>query len=100
MNLLKERIVNRRTCKKCGEIYNLKTKPLAADGSCKKCGSTEIQHRKDDTEEVVANRLNVFKESNDPIIEFYKNKNCLIDLNAQQSEDQVFEDIKKIIDNF
>jgi adenylate kinase len=100
LGLIKERIVNRRTCKKCGEIYNLITKPLAVNGTCKKCGPLgEIVHRKDDTEEVVDNRLKVFKEMTDPIVHYYKSKGVLIELDAQQEESKVFENLKKIINS-
>lgn len=48
--ILISRIVNRRSCPKCGEIYNLKFKPTKVEGICDKCG-TELTQRKDDNEE-------------------------------------------------
>ena len=100
LGVIKDRIVNRRTCKKCGEIYNLKTKPLGLNGECLKCGSVDIVHRKDDTEEVVATRLEVFKQGNDPILSYYKSQKVLVEVNAQQVESEVFNDLKKIIEGF
>ncbi len=98
LSVLKERIVNRRTCKSCGEIYNVKTKPFAEDGSCLKCGSREIVQRKDDTESVVDNRLNVFRDTFEPILKFYKESGRLLEVNAQQDEGAVFNDLKKLIE--
>lgn len=98
LSVLKERIVNRRTCKSCGEIYNVKTKPFAANGSCLKCGSTDIVQRKDDTESVVDNRLNVFKDTFGPILDYYKSTGRLLEVNAQQEEAAVFNDLKKLIE--
>jgi adenylate kinase len=98
LSVLKERIVNRRTCKSCGEIYNVKTKPFSTDGSCLKCGSKDIVQRKDDTEEVVDNRLNVFRDTFEPILEFYKSTGRLLEINAQQEELAVFSDLKKLIE--
>lgn len=98
LSVLKERIVNRRTCKSCGEIYNVKTKPFAANGSCLKCGSLDIVQRKDDTEAVVDNRLNVFKDTFEPILNYYKSTARLLEVNAQQEEAAVFNDLKRLIE--
>ena len=98
LSVLKERIVNRRTCKSCGEIYNVKTKPFAANGSCLKCGSLDIVQRKDDTEAVVDNRLNVFKDTFEPILDYYKSTARLLEVNAQQEEAAVFNDLKRLIE--
>src|SRR5690606_4206001 len=53
LNILAERLINRRTCADCGEIYNLKSKPPKTDGVCDKCGGHNLQQRKDDNEETV-----------------------------------------------
>jgi adenylate kinase len=98
LSVLKDRIVNRRTCKKCGEIYNLKTKPYGNSGECLKCGNLEILQRKDDTEEVVTNRLNVFKDTFEPVMNYYRAKHNLLEVNAQQDEQAVFEELKKLIE--
>lgn len=98
LSVLKERIVNRRTCKSCGEIYNVKTKPFGSNGACLKCGSMDIVQRKDDTEEVVDNRLNVFKDTFEPILKFYNESGRLMEVNAQQDESAVFNDLKKLIE--
>lgn len=100
LDVIKDRVVNRRTCKNCGEIYNIKTKPFGNSGECLKCGSLDIVHRKDDTEEVVVTRLEVFKNGNDPILNYYKSQDVLVSVNAQQTESEVFNDIKKIIESF
>jgi adenylate kinase len=98
LSVLKERIINRRTCKSCGEIYNVKTKPFASNGSCLKCGSFELIQRKDDTESVVDNRLNVFRDTFEPILKYYRESGRLFEVNAQQDESAVFNDLKKLIE--
>ncbi len=97
LSILKERIINRRTCKDCNEIYNLITKPLSSDGSCLKCGSKNIAHRKDDTSEVVENRLKVFSETFDPILDYYRQSGRLLEVDAQQAVDKVFNDLVNLI---
>jgi adenylate kinase len=97
LSILKERIVNRRTCKECNEIYNLVTKPLSADGSCLKCGSKNIVHRKDDAPEVVENRLKVFSETFEPILDYYRQSGRLLEVDAQQTVEKVFSDLVSLI---
>ena len=71
LGVLKERLVNRRMCKDCGEIYNLISKALSS-WKCDSCGSSNLYQRDDDKEETVGKRLEVFKETIDPVLEFYK----------------------------
>ena len=67
------RAINRRTCEnpECKEIYNLRDNPPKVEGICDKCGSNLYQ-RKDDNEETVANRLRVYHDQTEPLIEYYK----------------------------
>jgi adenylate kinase len=90
---LVERLTNRRTCKGCGSIYNLISKKPKVTGVCDQCGSTELMQRADDKEEVIINRLTVFKETVDPIISYYQDLGRLIKVDAQASEDEIFKQI-------
>ena len=80
-----DRIVKRRTCPNpdCRAIYNLDFKPPMQEGICDKCGSKLIQ-RADDNEETVRERLRVYHETSENLIEFYKNQDILytVKLNA------------------
>ncbi|MBN2083031.1 adenylate kinase [bacterium] len=69
-NLL-ARIVNRRFCSKCGEIYNLISKPPKQAGICDNDGA-ELTQRKDDTEEVFGTRLKVYLEETKPVLDYYR----------------------------
>ena len=62
LEILIERIINRRVAPKSGEIYNLITRPPKVSGKCDVSGE-DLVHRKDDNEETVRNRMNVFKEN-------------------------------------
>lgn len=67
---LVRRLTARRTCSKCGHIYNLVFNPPALEGICDHDGSPLI-HRSDDTVETVVNRLQVYKNQTKPLIEHY-----------------------------
>ena len=71
-----ERLSGRRVCDKCGESYHLVNLPPKKDGICDKCGGNLV-HRKDDTEEVVADRLKTYHEQTQPLIDYYKEKKIL-----------------------
>lgn len=97
-SVLASRIVDRRTCGSCGEIYNLKTKAPKVANVCDKCGSTEpLKQRKDDTEDVVVNRLKIFSDSVEPMLAFYKSKGMLVEIDASKEEKAVFSDLEKVI---
>ncbi|MBT5094878.1 MAG: nucleoside monophosphate kinase, partial [Halobacteriovoraceae bacterium] len=77
LGVLKDRLVNRRTCKDCGVIYNLLFNAPKTEGVCDSCGGTNLEHRKDDNEETVSNRLQVFKDQVEPILAHYEAKGTL-----------------------
>lgn len=93
---LAARLINRRTCGSCGEIYNLISKAPKVEGVCDKCGKSELTQRKDDNEETVVTRLNVFKESIKPILDYYEKEDRLVTINASGSPEEIFEKIKKV----
>lgn len=91
------RIVNRRSCADCNEIYNLVNKPPKNDGKCDKCGGS-LQHRKDDNVDTVQNRMNVFKSEIDPILAYYDDKQQLRRVDASIDPQTTFSQIKRILE--
>lgn len=90
--LLVDRAVGRRICKDCGQTYHLIFNKPSKEGICDKCGG-ELYQRKDDTEETVANRINVYQEQTQPLIEYYTKKGIILDINGEQPIDKVGSDI-------
>jgi adenylate kinase len=88
-----ERLTNRRTCKNCGAIYNLISKKPKVMGVCDQCGSTELVQRADDKEEVISNRLKVFKETIDPVLKYYQDLGRLMKVDADESVDKIYSQI-------
>ena len=95
-NLLMERIVNRRMCKKCGKIYNLKSLPPKQDGICDEC-KAELYQRSDDNEEVASKRFDTYNTQTAPLVEYYKNKGLLVDVDGNKSPNEIYRDILGII---
>jgi adenylate kinase len=93
MNKLVERLTNRRTCKDCGAIYNLKSKMPKVMGVCDQCGSTNLVQRADDKEEVIKNRLQVFQDTISPVLEYYQDLGRLMKVDAEMSVDEIFNQI-------
>ncbi|MDK0931220.1 adenylate kinase [Clostridium perfringens] len=91
-----ERMTGRRVCTSCGASYHIKFNPPTNDGKCDLCGSDVIQ-RKDDTEETVKERLDVYENQTQPLIDFYKNKKQLSVVDGTQAINEVFESICKIL---
>jgi len=83
-----ERLGGRRVCPNCGAIYHIKYMPPKVPGICDKCGTPLIQ-RKDDTPEVIMQRLKIYREQFTPIILFYKERGRLVEIDANEQADKV-----------
>lgn len=95
--LLIERIIGRRVCKKCGSGYHITNLKPQKEGICDQCGSELIQ-RKDDTYETVAKRLEVYTNQTKPLIDYYKAKGIIKNIDGDQDINKVFEDIKLVLE--
>ncbi len=96
--ILISRIVNRRSCPKCGEIYNIKFHPPKTEGVCDKCG-TELTQRKDDNEETAKARFETYFRETAPLVDYYKNKDVLRTIDANGSIDEVWERLLKVVND-
>ena len=95
--ILLERIVNRRSCPKCGKIYNLKFAKPKNDNVCDIDGEVLVQ-RKDDTVETASKRFETYHKETEPLIEYYKEKGVLINLDANGSVEEIFNRLNKVIE--
>jgi len=80
-----ERLSNRRICKNCGEIYNLRFIKPKIEGVCDKCGG-QLYQREDDKPEVIKERLKVYEKQTQPLIDYYKQKIPIIEVETPQIE--------------
>lgn len=93
-----KRAMSRVVCSNCGATYNLSNPDLSPvrEGICDHCNS-KLSVRSDDNEETFANRYDTYMKETYPLIEYYKNKNNLIEIDASKSPNEIFEEIKKVI---
>lgn len=94
---LVERAVGRRICPKCAAVYHVKSNPPKMPGMCDKCGSSLIQ-RDDDKEETVQKRLGVYREQTAPLIEHYRAKGKLVDIDGSKGIAGVFDQMVAAVD--
>jgi adenylate kinase len=87
------RLSGRRTCAKGGHVYHLEFDPPKNDGVCDQDGSRLIQ-RDDDKPETIRNRLSVYHEQTEPLIEWYKGKGLLMRFDGARSPDEVHDRIR------
>jgi len=85
-----KRLSGRRTCRKCGHVWHLEFDPPSQDGVCDKCGG-ELYQRDDDKPETVRNRLTVYSEQTQPLIDFYTGADKLVSIDAQGPVEDVTE---------
>lgn len=95
-DLLLERIIYRRSCPKCGKIYNLKSLKPKKEGFCDICAEGLVQ-RKDDTEEIAKSRFETYFAQTAPLIDFYSNKGSLVKIDANGDIAQVWDRLIKVV---
>ena len=90
------RMSGRRACLKCGATYHIEHIPPKKEGICDTCGS-ELVQRDDDKPETVQNRLSVYHEQTQPLIEYYDKKNILKTVDGTKDMQEVFNNIVSIL---
>lgn len=91
---LVDRICSRRVCKDCGGTFAL---ALLKSDVCELCGG-ELYQRPDDNEKTVKDRIDVYEKQTKPLIDFYKEKDIVINIDGTNSIDKVTEDICEVLD--
>lgn len=91
--ILIKRITGRRTCKNCSKVYNIYTNPSKKENNCDECDFPLFQ-RKDDDEEIFIQRVSEYREKTMPLVEYYKERNILIEINANQSTIKILKEIQ------
>ncbi len=83
-----DRVSGRRVCRSCGAIYHVRYMPPRVPGVCDRCGGPLYQ-REDDRPEVVKRRLEVFREQFAPVLDYYRGKGILVEIDASEQAEVV-----------
>lgn len=86
-----DRLTGRRICRQCGATYHMVFNPPKSE-ACDKCNG-ELYQRSDDTLETAKNRLQVYNQQTQPLIQFYKEKGLLLEINGDQEIEKVLNEI-------
>ena len=91
-----KRLSTRRTCEKCNRVFNIETVPPKVEGTCDVCGGRLLQ-RDDDTPEAILKRLDIFNTETLPVVNYFREKGVLLEINAETPPKNVFEDVLKAL---
>lgn len=93
---LMKRLTGRRTCKACGQMYNVYFGPSKKEGFCDKCNG-ELFQRDDDKEETIKKRLDVYSAQTAPLIDYYGKKGILKSVSGTGSIDDIFNKVTEVL---
>ena len=79
-----ERLTGRRECQKCRATYHIKSNPPKYAGMCDVCGG-KLGRRSDDREDIILNRISIYKKETEPLISFFKEKNLLTEVRGEKT---------------
>jgi len=89
---LMKRLTGRRTCKACGQMYNIYFNSSSKGNICDKCGG-ELFQRDDDKEETIKKRLEVYNAQTAPLFDYYSKKGILKSVKGTGSIDEIFANV-------
>ena len=90
------RLTGRRVCKSCGKIYHVTNMPSKVEGICDECGG-ELYQRDDDKVATIVNRLDVYKKQTFDLIQYYRDKALLKDIDANAPREETLQAMLAII---
>ena len=97
-DLLADRLTHRLTCPDCKRIFSSKACPPNVVDVCDSCG-TQLRTRKDDTVEIVEERLTIYARETEPVIEYYRKLGLLEDVDGAKSIDEISLSVSRVLDN-
>jgi adenylate kinase len=96
-DLLAKRMVGRRNCPVCGEIYNIYFKPPQHDNVCDLHPEAQLNHRADDNPGTVEARLATYEQQTRPLLDYYKAAGLLHRVDGTREPEVIYEDIVRIV---
>ncbi len=96
--ILLKRLTGRRTCARCGQMYNVYFQPPRIPGRCDKCNG-ELEQRSDDNEGTIRKRLEVYEQQTAPLIAYYKSQNKLRRVVGEGDVQEIFRTVSGLIED-
>lgn len=96
--VLVDRLTGRLSCPQCGAVFHRSLNPPKKENICDHCGHMGLIQRKDDSEETISKRLDIFENETSILLDFYSQKGNLKRLNGLQSVDKLYEEILKALE--
>lgn len=95
--ILMQRLTGRIICRNCGSTYHKTNNPPKVEGTCDRCGSHDFYQREDDKPETVENRIQINIKQSKPILNYYKAKGILRNVDGESGIDNLFQTIQSIM---
>jgi adenylate kinase len=95
-DLVIKRMTARRTCSQCGVNFNVLSKPTRQEGICDECGG-KLYTRADAKPEAIAERLRIYHQQIDPILDYYRRAGTLVEVDGRPTITEVWEEVKQKI---
>lgn len=95
--MLVERLSGRRTCRSCGAVYHVQSKPPKDGKHCDVCGGTELYQREDDKAEAIRTRLKVYEENTKPLKDYYRKQGRLYEVDGTGEVTEVYQRVKRLL---
>ncbi len=95
---LVRRLSGRLVCPECGAAFHEEFNPPSSDDVCDECGHQGLVKREDDRPEVVRERLAEYREKTQPLVEFYRERGLLVEVDGEGSPDEVAERIESVLE--
>jgi len=95
---LVDRLTGRRVCEDCGTNFHVEFNQPEEEGVCDECGG-DLYQREDDNEESVRNRLSVYHDNTEPVLELYDDHDGYVEIDGDQTPDEVWDAVKDAVES-
>ena len=93
---LVRRLTGRRVCEDCGATFHVEFDQPEEEGVCDECGG-DLYQREDDTEETARERIRVYEENTAPVVDYFREKGVLVEIDGEQPPDEVWADLRDAV---
>jgi adenylate kinase len=90
---LVRRLTGRRVCEDCSATFHVAFDQPETEGVCDECGG-DLYQREDDTEETARERISVYEENTEPVVEYFRDQGVLVEIDGEQTPDEVWTDLR------